>query len=98
MSAAASIALLILIIEVAIFAFAILITLVIAGLAVVESTGLTRRFLRQQAKRADRASKAVEDRVQRHLLPPLIRFERGHAWTRQFIRSLRGRGPTPPPS
>ena len=96
MSAAASIALLILIVEAVILVFALLIAFVIGGIAIVESTALTRRSLRQQGKRADRASQAVSDRVERHLLSPLTKFERGHAWTRQFLRSLRGDDSTPP--
>lgn len=96
MSTAANIALLILAIEAVILVFGLLIALVIGGVAVVESTALTRRFLRQQGKRADRAGKAVDSRVESHLLSPLIKFERGYAWTRQFLRSLRGDDSTPP--
>lgn len=88
MSDAASIALLILVIEVVIFVFALLILIVMGGVAVVESTALARRSLRQQGKRVEQANQAVEARVQRHVMDPVVRFERGYAWTRAFLRSM----------
>ncbi len=96
MSATANIALLVLAVEAVILVFAVLIALIIGGVAVVESTALTRRALRNQGKRAQKLSETVEKRVDRHLLAPLTRFERGYAWTRQFIRSLRGDDSTSP--
>ncbi len=88
MSAAASIALLILAIEVMLLVFGLLIVLVIAGIAIVEATALTRRGIRNQAKTVDRANQAARERVERHVLKPVARFERGYAWTAAFLRSL----------
>ena len=96
MSTAANIALLVLAVEAVILVFALLIALVIGGIAVVESTALTRRALRKQRKRSQKLSETVENGVERHLLTPITKFERGHAWTRQFFRSLLSDDSDPP--
>ncbi|MDP6348475.1 MAG: hypothetical protein QGG58_01625 [Chloroflexota bacterium] len=88
MSAAASIALLILAVEVMLMVVGLLILLVITGIAIVEATALTRRGIRKQAKAVDRANQAAQERIERHVLKPVARFERGYAWTAAFLRSL----------
>jgi hypothetical protein len=89
MSAAASIALLILAIEVILMVVGLLVLLVIAGIAIVESTALTRRGIRKQAKAVDRANQVAQESIERHVLKPVVRFERGYAWTAAFLRSLK---------
>ncbi len=93
MSAAASIALLILAIEVMLLAIGLLILLVVAGIAIVESTALTRRGIRKQAKAVKRANQAAQERIERHVLKPVTRFERGYAWTAAFLRTLNSDDP-----
>ena len=93
MSAAASIALLILAIEVMLLAIGLLILLVVAGIAIVESTALTRRSIRKQAKAVKRANQAAQERIERHVLKPVTRFERGYAWTATFLRTLNSDDP-----
>ena len=88
MSTAASIALMVFVIEVIVLFAVLLIGLIVAGVGVVESTGHTRRFLRRRAKDVDRIHKRVEDVAERHVMTPLVKVERATAWTRTFVQSF----------
>ncbi len=90
MSTPASIALMVLAIELILLFVALLIGVIVAGISVVESTGLTRRFLRRKAKSAGKLDSRVDAAVTESILPRLASAERYSAWVTTFVRSIRG--------
>ncbi|MCY4110222.1 MAG: hypothetical protein OXG11_14505 [Chloroflexi bacterium] len=88
MSTAASIALLVLAIELLLLFGAILVGVIVAGVSVVESTAVTRMFLRRQAKGAanleQRIGGVVTDAMTR-----LTAAERYAAWVTTFVESIK---------
>ena len=89
MSTAANIALLIIAIQLIVALSAILTITILAGLTIVESTGLTRRFLRRQATAAKRLEHQVDAYVNQALVPNLVKVERLKVWATAFVRSIR---------
>ena len=89
MSIAANIAVLILIAGIIVFLLTLMVLLVLTGIALVEVTALTRRFLRSQRERTDNLSQNIDNTVGRRLINPLARFERSLVWSQEFFRSLR---------
>ena len=92
MSMAANISLLVLAVEVIILVFALLVGVIIAGISIVESTVLTRRFLRGKADTASKINDRVSHIANRQVLPKLISAEKYSAWVSTFIRSLKNGG------
>ena len=88
MSTAASIALLVLAVELLLLFVAMLVGVIVAGISVVESTAVTRMFLRRQAKSAanleERVGSVVTDSMTR-----LTAVERHVAWVTAFVESIK---------
>lgn len=89
MSIAANIAVLILIAGAIMFLLTLMVILVLTGIAIVEFTALSRRFLRGQRQRTDNLKQNVEDTLDRRLINPLAQFQRSLIWSQEFFRSLR---------
>ncbi len=88
MSTAASIALLILAVELLLLFVAMLVGVIVAGISVVESTALTRGFLRRQAKSAGNLEERVEA-VVTDSMTRLTAVERYAAWVTTFVESIK---------
>ena len=88
MSIAASIALLILAVELILLFIAMLVGVIVAGVSVVESTALTRGFLRRQAKNAANLEQRV-DAVVTDSMTRLTAVERYAAWVTTFVESIK---------
>jgi hypothetical protein len=89
MSIAANIAVLILIAGTIVFLLILMVLLVLTGIALVEITALTRRFLRSQRERTGNLTQNIDNTVGQRLINPLARFERILVWSQEFFRSLR---------
>ena len=89
---AANISILVLAIEIMIIIFALLVGVIVAGISVVESTVLTRRFLRGKADTAGKINDRVSDIASKQILPRLITAEKYSAWVSTFVRSLKNGG------
>ncbi|MDP7640600.1 MAG: hypothetical protein QGG73_12970, partial [Candidatus Hydrogenedentes bacterium] len=76
-------------IEVILLFVAILVGITIAGISIVESTGLVRRFIRHQAKTVNNMEHRVEAAVTESIMPRLAKVERYSAWVTTFVRSIR---------
>ena len=92
MSMAASMSIFILAFGLIILVFALLVGVIIAGISVVESTVLVRRFLRGKADTASKINDRVSDIANQQVLPKLISAERYSAWVSTFVRSLKNGG------
>ena len=91
MSSVASIALLVLAVELIVLVFAAFVGLVVASVGVVESTALVRRALRRGARGAKEVERKVDRLAKTRVLEPLVKVERATVWARTFLRELRSR-------
>ncbi len=88
MSTAASIALLILAMELLLLFVAVLVGAIVAGVGIVESTALTRGFLRRQARSVGTVQERV-DAVVTDSMTRLTAIERYAAWITTFVESIK---------
>ena len=88
MSDPASVALLVLIAMQIVLLVALAVVSVLASLAIVEATAVTRRGLRAQQRRVSWASRSLESAVERKVVEPVAQFERGAVWVESFVRQM----------
>lgn len=91
MSTAASIAVLVLAIEAIVLLLALIVSGIVAGISILESTALLRGVLRRQARGARRVEDRVAFAVEEELLPRLVQVERAAAWATTFFLVIRNR-------
>jgi len=89
METARDIAILVLVVQALIIWLAVLLFGIFCTVFIIESTVTIRRFLRRTSTQASRLGEQVDQVIDRNVLSPIARYERGRTQIKAFLENIR---------
>ncbi|HCU73780.1 MAG TPA: hypothetical protein DGO43_08225 [Chloroflexi bacterium] len=89
METARDIAIIVLVVQALIIWLAVLLFGIFCTVVIIESTVTIRRFLRRTSTQASRLGEQVDQVIDRNVLSPIARYERGRTQIKAFLENIR---------
>lgn len=89
MDTARDIAIIVLVVQALVVWFAVLLCGIFFTVFIIETTVTVRRLLRRTSAQATKVGNQVDQVIDRQILSPLVRYERGRAYLKSFLENIR---------